>query len=106
MESCKRRCFPDGLYAEVGPGPQTAYSEGPLISQVGAEIVDELSGQSDVVLGIKEAPVKEVEKLKGKDPSRRRTWMMFSHTHKGQVGGPLAAALQVRPGEELTFTGL
>jgi alpha-aminoadipic semialdehyde synthase len=39
-----------------------------------------------VVLGIKEAPVEEVIKLLGKE-KKKRTWMMFSHTHKGQVRG-------------------
>jgi alpha-aminoadipic semialdehyde synthase len=52
--------------------------------QAGAKIVDELSGTTDLVIGIKEAPVQEVEKLLNKE-QRRRTWMMFSHTHKGQV---------------------
>jgi alpha-aminoadipic semialdehyde synthase len=51
---------------------------------VGAKIVEELSGSTDLVIGIKEAPVQEVQKLLDKE-QRKRTWMMFSHTHKGQV---------------------
>jgi alpha-aminoadipic semialdehyde synthase len=47
--------------------------------------VPELSGSTDLVLGIKEAPITEVEKLLAKNPGKKRTWMMFSHTHKGQV---------------------
>jgi alpha-aminoadipic semialdehyde synthase len=47
-------------------------------------VVDELSGSTDLVIGIKEAPVPEVERLLSKE-QRKRTWMMFSHTHKGQV---------------------
>jgi alpha-aminoadipic semialdehyde synthase len=47
--------------------------------------VTELSGRTDLVLGIKEAPVSEVQKLLGKEKGKKRTWMMFSHTHKGQV---------------------
>ena len=52
--------------------------------KAGATVVDELSGAADLVIGIKEAPVPEVEKLLNKE-KRKRTWMMFSHTHKGQV---------------------
>jgi len=46
--------------------------------------VDELSGATDLVLGIKEAPVPAVQKLLSKG-QKKRAWMMFSHTHKGQV---------------------
>lgn len=55
------------------------------MEQVGATIVPELSGATDLVIGIKEAPITEVEKLLSKSPGRNRDWMMFSHTHKGQV---------------------
>jgi len=55
------------------------------MEQVGATIVPELSGATDLVIGIKEAPITEVEKLLSKSPGRKRSWMMFSHTHKGQV---------------------
>jgi alpha-aminoadipic semialdehyde synthase len=58
-----------------------------LIVEAGASIVPELSERTDLVLGIKEPPVSEVQKLLDKDEGsgRKRTWMMFSHTHKGQV---------------------
>jgi alpha-aminoadipic semialdehyde synthase len=46
--------------------------------------VPELSGATDLVLGIKEAPVNQVQELMSKE-QKKRTWMMFSHTHKGQV---------------------
>lgn len=45
-----------------------------------------LSNAVDVVLGIKEPRVQDVDELISRDPSSKRTWMMFSHTHKGQVG--------------------
>lgn len=44
-----------------------------------------LSNAVDVVLGIKEPRVQDVEELIARDPNAKRTWMMFSHTHKGQV---------------------
>ena len=55
-------------------------------------MVEELSGETDVVLGIKEAPVSDIKKLRAKD-GRPRTWMMFSHTHKGQVSVLLTAIM-------------
>nr|XP_019046253.1 alpha-aminoadipic semialdehyde synthase [Kwoniella bestiolae CBS 10118]OCF25183.1 alpha-aminoadipic semialdehyde synthase [Kwoniella bestiolae CBS 10118] len=77
VESCGRRCFSDQLYA-----------------QAGAKIVPSLSGDVDVVLGIKEPPLEDVHKLiaSGKE-GKERKWMMFSHTHKGQTyNTPLLAA--------------
>lgn len=58
-----------------------------LILKAGASIVPELSERTELVLGIKEPPVSEVQNLLDKDQGsgRKRTWMMFSHTHKGQV---------------------
>lgn len=48
-----------------------------------------LSNAVDVVLGIKEPRVQDVEELIARD-DKKRTWMMFSHTHKGQVSFRLA----------------
>lgn len=82
VESCERRCFPNRRFQEVSP---CSSGIGHLADQqAGAKIVDELSGSTDLVIGIKEAPVREVQNLLGKE-QRKRTWMMFSHTHKGQV---------------------
>ncbi|GMK58401.1 hypothetical protein CspeluHIS016_0504330 [Cutaneotrichosporon spelunceum] len=67
VESCSRRCFPDSAYAAAG-----------------AKIVPKLSKDVNLVLGIKEPRVEDVHALINSDPSLRRTWMMFSHTHKGQ----------------------
>ncbi|WVF71526.1 hypothetical protein IAT40_006334 [Kwoniella sp. CBS 6097] len=78
VESCLRRCFPDARYAEVG-----------------ANIVPTLSKDVDIVLGIKEPPLVDVHKLlkDGDVVSKKRKWMMFSHTHKGQVyNTPLLAS--------------
>ncbi|WVQ99333.1 hypothetical protein IAU59_006466 [Kwoniella sp. CBS 9459] len=78
VESCKRRCFPDARYAEAG-----------------ASIVPALSNDVDVVLGIKEPPLADVHKLikDGESSGKRRKWMMFSHTHKGQAyNTPLLAS--------------
>lgn len=68
VESCTRRCFPDSAYAAAG-----------------ATVVPELSKNVELVLGIKEPKVEYVHKLIESDPTVKRTWMMFSHTHKGQV---------------------
>ncbi|KAL1408626.1 hypothetical protein Q8F55_005439 [Vanrija albida] len=67
VESCTRRCFPDSAYEAAG-----------------ARIVPTLSPNVDVVLGIKEPRVKDVHALIGSKADKHRTWMMFSHTHKGQ----------------------
>lgn len=53
--------------------------------QVGAKIVPTLSSSVDIIAGIKEPPVQTVHDLIASNPSRKRTWMVFSHTHKGQV---------------------
>lgn len=59
------------------------------------------------MLGIKEAPVAEVQRLKAKEAGRKRTWMMFSHTHKGQVSDPHASELScIAPGSDLMNPGL
>lgn len=46
-----------------------------------------LSKDVDVVLGIKEPRLSDVRNLveASKNEGKKRTWMMFSHTHKGQV---------------------
>ena len=44
--------------------------------QAGAELVDSLS-ESDIILGIKEVPNKEM--------LADKTYLYFSHTHKGQA---------------------
>ncbi|WWD17363.1 hypothetical protein CI109_101804 [Kwoniella shandongensis] len=78
VESCGRRCFTDHQY-----------------SAAGAQIVPSLGRDVDVVLGIKEPPLKDVHALlkAGEAEGKRRTWMMFSHTHKGQeYNTPLLAA--------------
>jgi hypothetical protein len=49
------------------------------LMQVGAMVVEQLH-DVDVVMGIKEPSVASVQALGG-----TKTWMMFSHTHKGQV---------------------
>ncbi|BEI93733.1 uncharacterized protein CcaverHIS019_0601920 [Cutaneotrichosporon cavernicola] len=67
VESCSRRCFPDSAYAAAG-----------------AKIVPKLSKDVNLVLGIKEPRVEDVHALIDSDRSVKRTWMMFSHTHKGQ----------------------
>ncbi|KAL7421814.1 hypothetical protein Q5752_003585 [Cryptotrichosporon argae] len=73
IERCARRCFPDSSY-----------------TQAGAKVVDELSRDVDVVIGIKEPRVTDLQRL-GAD--RKRTWLLFSHTHKGQeYNTPLLAA--------------
>ncbi|WWC89390.1 uncharacterized protein L201_004313 [Kwoniella dendrophila CBS 6074] len=78
VESCGRRCFSDQLYAEAG-----------------AKIVPSLSNDVDIVLGIKEPPVTDVHRLikAGEKVGKKRKWMMFSHTHKGQAyNTPLLAS--------------
>ncbi|KAK8864339.1 hypothetical protein IAR55_001586 [Kwoniella newhampshirensis] len=69
VESCARRCFSDQEYHEAG-----------------ARIVPSLNDDVDVVLGIKEPPLSDVHALlkAGEAAGKKRTWMMFSHTHKGQ----------------------
>ncbi|KIR40645.1 alpha-aminoadipic semialdehyde synthase [Cryptococcus deuterogattii 99/473] len=69
VESCKRRCFSDALYSDAG-----------------AKIVSSLSKDVDVVLGIKEPRLADIRYLveASKNEGKKRTWMMFSHTHKGQ----------------------
>ncbi|ODO08112.1 hypothetical protein I350_03696 [Cryptococcus amylolentus CBS 6273] len=69
VESCRRRCFTDEQYAHAG-----------------ASVVSSLSNNVDVVLGIKEPPLSSVQSLldASKAEGKERTWMMFSHTHKGQ----------------------
>lgn len=47
-----------------------------------------LSKDVDVVLGIKEPPVDQVQALVNSE-DKKRTWMIFSHTHKGQVSWSL-----------------
>jgi len=47
--------------------------------------VPKLSPKVDVVLGIKEPQVEVVHELLAEAKGKARTWMMFSHTHKGQV---------------------
>jgi alpha-aminoadipic semialdehyde synthase len=47
--------------------------------------VPALSASVDLVLGIKEPPVQRVHELLDLEPGRNRRWMVFSHTHKGQV---------------------
>ena len=44
-----------------------------------------MTANVDLVLGIKEPPVPRVKELLELQPSKKRTWMVFSHTHKGQV---------------------
>lgn len=39
----------------------------------------------DLILGVKEPPVDEVLALQQALPGKKRTYMVFSHTHKGQV---------------------
>lgn len=53
--------------------------------QAGATIVPSLTGKVDLVLGIKEPPVPRVQELLNLEPEKKRKWMVFSHTHKGQV---------------------
>ncbi|ORX36707.1 Saccharopine dehydrogenase-domain-containing protein [Kockovaella imperatae] len=67
VESCQRRSFPNKEYEKAG-----------------ARIVPSLSPKVDLVLGIKEPPVSEVHRLIDAEKGRKRTWMVFSHTHKGQ----------------------
>ncbi|WVQ72546.1 hypothetical protein IAR50_002103 [Cryptococcus sp. DSM 104548] len=68
VESCRRRCFGDEQY-----------------TQAGASVVESLSRDVDVILGIKEPPLSSVQSLLDtKAEGKERTWMMFSHTHKGQ----------------------
>lgn len=44
-----------------------------------------LTPSVDLVLGIKEPPVPAVLALQAADPGKKRKYMVFSHTHKGQV---------------------
>ena len=67
VESCLRRCFPNGNYERAG-----------------AKIVEDLTQEADIVLGIKEPPVNEVQATNERG-GKKKTWMVFSHTHKGQV---------------------
>ncbi|KAJ3496460.1 hypothetical protein NLJ89_g10482 [Agrocybe chaxingu] len=68
--ACARRVFSDYEY-----------------KQAGARIVSRLSPDVDLVVGIKEPPLREVVNLEqgrqeaGHEP---QTFLMFSHTHKGQ----------------------
>jgi alpha-aminoadipic semialdehyde synthase len=68
VESCLRRSFTNMEYENAG-----------------ALVVPRLSADADVVLGIKEPPVEEVLAL-NTIGGKKKTWMVFSHTHKGQVG--------------------
>jgi alpha-aminoadipic semialdehyde synthase len=55
--------------------------------KVGATIVPSITDSDpDVILGIKEPTIKSINNLISKNPTKERTWMVFSHTHKGQVG--------------------
>ncbi|WVO16236.1 hypothetical protein L204_103907 [Cryptococcus depauperatus] len=69
VESCRRRCFTDKEYLDAG-----------------AKIVPTLTKDVDIVLGIKEPALPSVDTLleASKLEEKKRTWMMFSHTHKGQ----------------------
>jgi alpha-aminoadipic semialdehyde synthase len=71
VESCSRRCYGDDDYRHAG-----------------ARVVPQLTGGEDIVMGIKEPPVEEVRRLRNSE-KRQRTWMVFSHTHKGQVSGSM-----------------
>lgn len=84
VESCERRCFPNAVFSEVSRDRfkvvlQVAHQ------QAGAKIVPRLSKAVDVVVGIKEPPITEVEALMREGQGKDRTWLVFSHTHKGQV---------------------
>ncbi|KAI9639515.1 Saccharopine dehydrogenase-domain-containing protein [Dioszegia hungarica] len=67
VEMCGRRCFPDIDYRHAG-----------------AKLVPSLSKEVDLVLGIKEPPVHRIQALQEARPGKKRTYMIFSHTHKGQ----------------------
>lgn len=85
VESCRRRCFTDKAYESVS-GRYSMPRDEAEQSQVGASIVPELSGEVDVVLGIKEPPVPTVKQLLNSPGGERpRSWAVFSHTHKGQA---------------------
>ena len=47
-------------------------------------MVPTLSASVDLVMGIKEPPVESVLSLLNEGRGRKRKWMVFSHTHKGQ----------------------
>ncbi|WVQ82294.1 hypothetical protein IAT38_004422 [Cryptococcus sp. DSM 104549] len=86
VESCLRRCFSDEEYQAAG-----------------AKVVPSLSNSVDVVLGIKEPVLADVQRLVAASDAegKKRTWMMFSHTHKGQeYNTPLLAAF-LRPTQTL-----
>lgn len=86
VESCERRCFPNVAFQEVcSLSTRTCIAD----AQAGAKIVPRLTKAVDVALGIKEPPVEEVEALKRDAPGKDRKWMVFSHTHKGQVSRTL-----------------
>lgn len=73
VETCRRRCFTDEQYANAG-----------------AQVVSRLTGDVDLVIGVKEPPVADVTDLIERNP-KPRSWMLFSHTHKGQVRNTLVA---------------
>lgn len=99
VESCERRVFKDEAYVEVSHDELRLLDE--LRStyfcyQAGAHITPNLSG-AHIILGIKEPPLSSLQTspipsaLDGKLVPR--TYMMFSHTAKGQsYNMPLLAA--------------
>lgn len=72
-------------------------------TKAGATIVPSITDSNpDVILGIKEPTIASVNSLIDKDPSKERTWMVFSHTHKGQVSQHrLATDSQLTPAAAL-----
>lgn len=56
-------------------GGSRSCSRGLRARQVGAKIVDSMR-DANIILGVKEVPIKKLEENK--------TYMIFSHTHKGQ----------------------
>ncbi|KAH9461185.1 hypothetical protein Pst134EA_017495 [Puccinia striiformis f. sp. tritici] len=64
VESSQKRIFDDQSYVKAG-----------------AELVAAGGADGDVVMAIKEIPI---EDLKDRRPGKPRTYLFFSHTHKGQ----------------------
>ena len=70
--------------------------------QAGATVVPALTAQVDLVLGIKEPPVSKVKELLELEMGKKRNWMVFSHTHKGQVSHRLCTLLEGEEGLRCT----
>ncbi|KAJ3822455.1 hypothetical protein F5880DRAFT_1458434, partial [Lentinula raphanica] len=82
------KALPFPIHVHIQPSDKRVFRDREYEDGSGAEIkITEDLGEAHVVLGIKEVPVGELDVLEGKGvrmPGIPRTYMMFSHTAKGQ----------------------